>query len=219
RAYVHVDFGLIQLPQGRMSPRRGRVGLLEDVRDEATARARRLVEEKNPELSEPEKDEVARIVGIGAIKYADLSQNRVKNIVFDWDRMLALDGDSAPYLQYTYVRARGILRKGGDRMAEGPFDSVATGTPAEWALVLALGSLRTMRMRYNVMVGKDTGRDFSQDRETPGEPRSSGNPRRRVGWKFRTRPARSHGLRRHARTLDPSAGGHLVSHLLFPTAD
>src|SRR5207249_3235244 len=83
--YVHVDFGLIQLPQGRMSTRRGRVVFLEDVLDEAMARARRLVEEKNPELSEPEKDEVARIVGIGAIKYADLSQNRVKNIVFDWD--------------------------------------------------------------------------------------------------------------------------------------
>jgi len=138
--YVHVDFGLIQLPEGRMSTRRGRVVFLEDVLDEAMARARRLVEEKNPELSEPEKDEVARIVGIGAIKYADLSQNRVKNIVFDWDRMLALDGDSAPYLQYTYVRARGILRKGGDRAAEGPFDPVATGTPAEWALVLALGN-------------------------------------------------------------------------------
>src|SRR5207245_6313328 len=83
---------------------------------------------------------MARSVSIGAINYADLSQNRVMNIVCDWYRMLALDGDSAPYLQYTYVRARGILRKGGDRAAEGPFDPVATGTPAEWALVLALGN-------------------------------------------------------------------------------
>src|SRR3989454_5278423 len=122
-----------------MSTRRGRVVFLEDVLDEAMARARRLVEEKNPELSEPEKDEVARIVGIGAIKYADLSQNRVKNIVFDWDRMLALDGDSAPYLQYTYVRARGILRKGGDHVPEDPFDGGAAATAPEWALIVSLG--------------------------------------------------------------------------------
>src|SRR3989442_13757428 len=103
------------------------------------ARARRLVEEKNPELSEPEKDEVARIVGIGAIKYADLSQNRVKNIVFDWERMLALDGDSAPYLQYTYVRARSILRKAGDHIPGDPFDPGPTATPPEGALITALG--------------------------------------------------------------------------------
>ena len=137
--YVHVDFGLIQLPEGRMSTRRGRVVFLEDVLHEAITRARRLVEEKNPELSEPEKDEVAGIVGIGAIKYADLSQNRVKNIVFDWERMLALDGDSAPYLQYTYVRARGILRKAGDHIPEDPFDPGATATIPEWALIKSLG--------------------------------------------------------------------------------
>ncbi len=136
--YVHVDFGLVQLPEGRMSTRRGRVVFLEDVLDEAVARARRLVEEKNPELPEPEKEEVARIVGIGAIKYADLSQNRVKNIIFDWNRMLALDGDSAPYLQYTYVRARGILRKGGDRVPEDPFDPRAAATAPEWTLITSL---------------------------------------------------------------------------------
>jgi arginyl-tRNA synthetase len=132
--YAHVDFGMITLPEGRMSTRRGRVVFLDDVLDEAVARARQMVEE-NPELDDAEKDEVARIVGIGAIKYADLSQNRVKNIVFDWDRMLALDGDSAPYLQYTYVRARGIMRKGAMAYPAGAIDGRATETGEEWGLI------------------------------------------------------------------------------------
>lgn len=133
--YAHVDFGLITLPEGRMSTRRGRVVFLEDLLDEAVARARRIVDEKSPELPEAEKDEVARIVGIGAIKYADLSQNRLRNIVFDWDRMLALEGDSAPYLQYTYVRARSIMRKGGMAYPAGGIDARATETPQEWVLI------------------------------------------------------------------------------------
>jgi len=133
--YVHVDFGLIQLPEGRMSTRRGRVVFLEDVLEEAITRARRLVDEKNPELPDKEKDDVARIVGIGAIKYADLSITRVKNVVFDWDRMLSLDGDSAPYLQYTYVRARGILRKGGTDRFDEPYDGRAAAAAEEWALL------------------------------------------------------------------------------------
>jgi arginyl-tRNA synthetase len=132
--YAHVDFGLITLPEGRMSTRRGRVVFLDDVLDEAVAQARQLVE-KNLELDDAEKDEVARIVGIGAIKYADLSQSRVKNIVFEWDRMLALDGDSAPYLQYTYVRARGIMRKGAMAYPAGGIDVRATETIEEWTLI------------------------------------------------------------------------------------
>lgn len=138
-AYAHVDFGLITLPEGQMSTRRGRVVFLEDVLREAIDRARRLVDAKNPELPEDERAAVAQIVGVGAIKYADLSQNRVKNIVFDWDRMLALDGDSAPYLQYTYVRARSILRKGGDEVPSGAFDARATATDPEWTLIKHLG--------------------------------------------------------------------------------
>jgi arginyl-tRNA synthetase len=133
-SYAHVDFGLITLPEGRMSTRRGRVVFLDDVLDEAISRAWQLVE-KNQELSDEEKDEVARIVGIGAIKYADLSQSRVKNIVFEWDRMLALDGDSAPYLQYTYVRARGIMRKGTMADPTGGIDARATETVEEWTLI------------------------------------------------------------------------------------
>lgn len=133
--YAHVDFGMISLPEGRMSTRKGRVVFLEDVLQEAMTRARALVDEKNPELPEAERVEVARFVGVGAIKYADLSQNRVKNIVFDWERMLSLDGDSAPYLQYTYVRARSILRKGGEVPVSAPFDGRAAATGEEWTLL------------------------------------------------------------------------------------
>ncbi|MBM3322939.1 arginine--tRNA ligase [candidate division WOR-3 bacterium] len=106
---VHVGFGLIRLPEGRMSTREGRVVLLHDVIAESIRRAEAVLADRD--LSAEEKRAIARAVGIGAIKYADLSQTRTKEVVFDWDRMLALDGDSAPYLQYAYTRTRSILRK------------------------------------------------------------------------------------------------------------
>jgi len=109
---IHVTFGLVRLPEGRMSTREGRVVFLEDVIAEAVRRAEAVVRDRD--LSPEEKTRISRIVGIGAIKYADLSQSRVKEVVFDWDRMLALDGDSAPYLQYAYTRTRSILRKAPD---------------------------------------------------------------------------------------------------------
>ena len=106
---IHINFGLIRLPGGRMSTREGRVILLEDVIKEAISRAEAVVADR--EMTPDEKTNIARIVGIAAIKYADLSQTRIKEVVFDWDKMLALDGDSAPYLQYAYTRTRAILRK------------------------------------------------------------------------------------------------------------
>ncbi len=109
---IHVNFGLIRLPAGRLSTREGRVILLEDVIREAIERAKALLADR--ELPAEEKETIARKVGIGAIKYADLSQNRRKDVVFDWNRMLCLDGDSAPYLQYAYTRTRAILRKATD---------------------------------------------------------------------------------------------------------
>ncbi|MEO0073182.1 MAG: arginine--tRNA ligase [candidate division WOR-3 bacterium] len=106
---IHVSFGLVRLPDGSMSTREGRVILLEDVIQEAIRRAEAVVTDRS--LPETEKREIARKVGIGAIKYADLSQNRLKEVVFDWNKMLRLDGDSAPYLMYAYTRARSIIRK------------------------------------------------------------------------------------------------------------
>jgi arginyl-tRNA synthetase len=116
---AHVNFGLIRLPSGRMSTREGRVILLEDVIREAIQRAGAVLLDRD--LAPEDKERIARIVGIGAIKYADLSQSRIKEVVFDWDKMLSLDGDSAPYLQYAYTRTRSIIRKAGD--------AVQTSTP------------------------------------------------------------------------------------------
>lgn len=112
--FYHASFGMVSLPEGKMSTRAGRVVFLENLIKEAVDRAKKIVSEKNPDLSEKEKDEIAKAVGIGAIIYSDLSQNREKNIVFDWDKALNLEGDSAPYLQYTYARAKSILRKAGE---------------------------------------------------------------------------------------------------------
>lgn len=107
----HVSFGRMHMKDGGMSTRKGNVVLLEEVLDEAVKRAAEIIEEKNPNIGN--KKEVAEKVGIGAVKYNILSQNRLTDITFDWDRMLSLEGNSAPYLQYTYARARSILRKAG----------------------------------------------------------------------------------------------------------
>lgn len=115
---VHVDFGRMQLPEGKMSTRKGDVILLEEVIREAIARTEKIVEEKSRELSEEEQKSLAEAMAIGAIKYNIFSQNRETNITFDWDRMLSLEGNSAPYLQYAYARAQSILRKAHENIAQ-----------------------------------------------------------------------------------------------------
>ncbi|MBD3328512.1 arginine--tRNA ligase [Candidatus Peregrinibacteria bacterium] len=115
---VHVVFGRMQMPEGRMSTRKGEVILLDEVIDEALLRTERIVDEKSRDLSTEEKHHVARDMAIGAVKYNILSQNRETNITFDWDRMLSLDGNSGPYLQYAYARAASILRKSKEQSSE-----------------------------------------------------------------------------------------------------
>jgi arginyl-tRNA synthetase len=109
---AHVKFGLVLGEKGtKMSTRKGEIIRLEELITKATSLARGVVEKTNLELSDEEKDLVARIVGIGAIKWNDLAQHRVKDIVFDWEKMLSIKGFSAPYVQYTYARLKSILRK------------------------------------------------------------------------------------------------------------
>ncbi len=100
-----------------MKTRSGENVPLRDVLDEAVARARKMVEEKNPDLSEAEKIDIAQKIGLGAVKYADLSQYRMTDYVFSWDRMLSLQGNTAPYLQNAYVRIRSIFRKAKEAAA------------------------------------------------------------------------------------------------------
>src|SRR5204862_4902683 len=116
---AHVWFGSILGEDGKpFRTRSGETVKLADLLDETEERAFKLVSERNPELSESQRREVARIVGLGAVKYADLLPNRQSDYVFSWDRMLALNGNTAPYLLYAYTRIRGIFRKGGVENAE-----------------------------------------------------------------------------------------------------
>ena len=109
---VHVKFGLIlSEDMKKLSTRKGAHISLEHLLNEAIVRAKKVIDAKQPELSESKKEKIAKAVGIGAVKYNDLSQNRQSDIAFDWDRMLNFEGNSAPYLLYTYARMRSILRK------------------------------------------------------------------------------------------------------------
>jgi len=111
--FRHIPFGSV-LGENRklMKTRSGENVPLRDLLEEAITRAEKIIAEKNPELSEPERKEIAKIIGIGAVKYADLSQYRMTDYVFSWDKMLTLHGNTAPYLQNAYVRIRSIFRKG-----------------------------------------------------------------------------------------------------------
>ena len=107
--FIHVDFGLFRFPEGKMSTRKGQVIFLEEVLNKAIELAEKIIEEKNPTLQN--KKEVAVMVGVGAIIFADLSNDRIRDIDFDWNRMLSFEGETAPYLQYTHARSCSILRK------------------------------------------------------------------------------------------------------------
>jgi arginyl-tRNA synthetase len=132
-----IPFGSILGKDGkRFRTRSGDTVSLTDVLDEAVERAHKIIGEKNPELSDGEKEEISKIIGIGAVKYAELSQNRLTNYIFDWDNMLALKGNTAPYLINAYVRTRAIFRKLGHEF-EG-VGSVQLAEPAEKTLALKL---------------------------------------------------------------------------------
>ncbi|OHB65203.1 MAG: arginine--tRNA ligase [Planctomycetes bacterium RBG_13_62_9] len=113
---VHVTFGSVLGEDGRpLKARSGENVKLKELLDEAVERARGVVEEKNPELPEHEKTRIAEAVGIGAVKYADYSNNRTSDYVFSFEKMLAMDGNTAPYMQYAYARVRSIERKAETR--------------------------------------------------------------------------------------------------------
>jgi arginyl-tRNA synthetase len=117
--FRHITFGSI-LGEDRklMKTRSGENVPLRDLLSESLSRARKIVEEKNPTLSDAEKNEISRKIGIGAVKYADLSQYRMTDYIFSWDKMLSFQGNTAPYLQNAYVRIRSIFRKAGSEEVE-----------------------------------------------------------------------------------------------------
>jgi arginyl-tRNA synthetase len=140
---THVSFGLVLGEGGRrLRTRSGDSARLSDLLDEAVARARSFVVDRAAERDQPvpgDVEEVARVVGIGAVKYADLAQNRQSNYVFSYDRMLSLKGNTAPYLQYAYARIRSILREAGwSEGRPGPPMEVALTAPQELELAKRL---------------------------------------------------------------------------------
>ena len=109
---THVVFGIMRFGDGMIfSSRSGNIIRLVDLLDEAKTQVKKVIDEKNPNIPEEEKEKIAEIVGSGAIKYFDLSQNRTSDITFTWDKVLSFEGNTGPYLQYTYVRIMSILRK------------------------------------------------------------------------------------------------------------
>ncbi len=134
----HVWFGAILGADGKpFKTRSGDTVKLAELLDEAEERALALVTEKNPDLPEAERREIARIVGLGAVKYADLLPNRQSDYVFSWDKMLSFQGNTAPYLQYSYVRICSIFRKAGEEVGS-QRSEVSLAEPAELALAKKL---------------------------------------------------------------------------------
>jgi arginyl-tRNA synthetase len=106
---VHVDFGTVSLESGSLSTRSGRVVFLEDVLKKATEKIGEIIEEKNPNL--PDKGKVAADVGIGAVVFQELSNNRIKDYMFSWEKTLSFEGETGPYVQYTHARASSVIKK------------------------------------------------------------------------------------------------------------
>jgi len=145
----HVPFGSITGEDGKpIKTREGGSVKLAALLDEAVARAKDVVRDKRPDFSEEQLAAVANAVGIGAVKYADLSKDRVSDYVFSWEKMLALDGNTAPYLQYAHARIQSIFRKAGGKA--GPSAQIILESPYELAIarhVLRLGELLAVAAR------------------------------------------------------------------------
>ncbi|MFV0518502.1 MAG: arginine--tRNA ligase [Aminipila sp.] len=112
RDCVHIPFGLVSLEEGTMSTRHGRVVFLEDVLNRAVEQTKEIIKEKN--VNTDNIDETAKMVGIGAVMFQELSNSRIKDYVFSWNKVLNFEGETGPYVQYTHARAASILRKAGE---------------------------------------------------------------------------------------------------------
>jgi arginyl-tRNA synthetase len=155
-ALAHVSFGVVVGPDGQpLAARRGNMVYLQALLDEAHIRARAIVDETSPELPEEEKETIAEAVGVSAVIYNDLYQDPRRTITLDWERMLSLQGNSAPYIQYMHARCRSILRKADTERQNGhqpPADTALLTHQSEIALVKQLarlpGAVRAAGARY-----------------------------------------------------------------------
>lgn len=136
---VHVPFGLVRFADKKLSTRKGDVIFLEDLLNEAVAKTLEVINEKNPTLEN--KEETARKIGIGAVIFTYLKNTRERDIVFDWKEMLSFDGETGPYVQYTYARGKSILRKAGEIKGEVVYSKLTT--PEEFELAKLLDSFQS----------------------------------------------------------------------------
>ncbi len=163
----HVPFGLVRFKDGRMSTRKGKVILLEEVLNKAVQLSREIIAEKNPSLEDQET--VARQVGIGAIIFGDLSNDRIKDVEFDWEKILDFSGETGPYIQYSHARICSILRKEAPS-AKAPVMGEAYTAKEEEALLLQLGRFpaaveRAADLNKPSVIARyliDLARDFNQ---------------------------------------------------------
>ncbi len=156
----HIKYGLVFGEGGKkFSTRAGKVELLEDLINKAIVEARKVIEIKNPDFSAVEKTEVASAVAMGALKYDELKENRITEIIFDWEKMLDFSGDSGPYLQYTYARLKSILRKSkvpSAKLRPGAVDVSALERTTELALVRKLFEFPDIVMRAGELYSTST---------------------------------------------------------------
>lgn len=131
----HLAFGRMRFADGSMSTRKGNILKLEEVLDEAVKRAAEIIAERGDAIQTDDPKDLAEMMGVGALVYGILSQNRKMDMVFDWDKMLSFEGNSAPYLQYTHARAKSVLRKAGVEEGEIGVGDIAEFTPHERALI------------------------------------------------------------------------------------
>lgn len=133
---IHVPYGLVSLEGEKLSSRNGNIIYAEDILNEAIERAYHLIEDKNPDL--PDKEEAANKVGVGAIIFHDLFNQRIKNVDFSWEDVLSFDGTTGPYVQYTYARAKSIIKKNKDAVEYERIDCNVLTEDMGYALIKAL---------------------------------------------------------------------------------
>ena len=117
---VHVPYGLVSLGGAKLATRSGNIIFAEDILHQSIDKVKEIIDEKNPDIAN--KDETAKIIGVGAIIFNDLFNQRIKDVAFNWDKILNFDGETGPYVQYTYARAASVLRKAGIAHVEGDVD-------------------------------------------------------------------------------------------------
>ena len=135
---IHIPFGLVSMKDKTLSTRRGHVIFLEDVLNKAIEKTKEIMADRDADIENI--DETAQIVGIGAVKFQELYNNRIKDYVFNWDNLLNFNGETGPYVQYTYARAKSVLAKAGkEEFAELDFKNL--NTPEEMALIKSIACL------------------------------------------------------------------------------